>query len=317
MNETLSSLLLQLSEAGAPASLWGRRAKPHFGRGFDRLLASGVLVEEAPAETWSTCATCDCDLFDRPIERIGDKLLATCPFDPGSDTVLEPDDLRSFLIDERRLVETLAGADLRPEPVESLPGLWRLSPIPDGRAAFLTLRRAIVEHPALLAVMRADARSTGIVLIAPQPSGAARQRLQDAADVRLVALDEAAAVDGTGRVDLDAVLREASSGPGPRLVLNLSAQTVLVDGVPQPVPPQPFRLLALLAERAKDDGAPLDNRAIYETTGREARDLIRELRDALAAGRADKDEIRGWIKARRSLGAFELALRRDHIDVRP
>jgi hypothetical protein len=76
MNETLISLLLQLSEAGAPASLWGRRAKPHFGRGFDRMLASRVLVEQAPAEFWSTCETCDCDLMDRPIERIGERILA-------------------------------------------------------------------------------------------------------------------------------------------------------------------------------------------------------------------------------------------------
>lgn len=45
MSESLATLLLRLSEAGEPAFLWSRQAKPYLGRAFDCLLTGGVLVE--------------------------------------------------------------------------------------------------------------------------------------------------------------------------------------------------------------------------------------------------------------------------------
>jgi hypothetical protein len=57
------------------------------------------------------------------------------------------------------------------------------------------------------------------------------------------------------------------------------------------------------------------NRVVEDATGRDARDLVRELRDALAAGRPNGSELRDWIKARRSLGAYELVLDREEIVV--
>ena len=43
MSESLSRLLLRLSEAGEPAVLWGRQASPYLGQDFERLLSSGVF----------------------------------------------------------------------------------------------------------------------------------------------------------------------------------------------------------------------------------------------------------------------------------
>jgi hypothetical protein len=57
------------------------------------------------------------------------------------------------------------------------------------------------------------------------------------------------------------------------------------------------------------------NREIEDTTGRDARDLVRELRDTLSAGRSNGPELRGWIAARRSLGAFELVLEPEQIEI--
>ena len=34
MTASLTALLLQLSESGDPAILWGRQAKPYFGKDF-------------------------------------------------------------------------------------------------------------------------------------------------------------------------------------------------------------------------------------------------------------------------------------------
>ena len=110
MTDTLTALLLQLSEGGRPALLWGRSAKPHFGPAFDRLLAAGVLVECPPMEEWSACADCDCGFGIRPIQRIDGRIVAACPIDAGSDTELEEDDLREFRIDPERLVGLIAEA---------------------------------------------------------------------------------------------------------------------------------------------------------------------------------------------------------------
>lgn len=317
MTETLGALLLRLSEADGPAVLWGRRARPHFGRAFERLLASGVLVEQAPAESWPPCADCECGLDVRPIQTIGGRLVAACPWDAGADAVLAPDDLRNFVIDEQRLVEGLAEMLPGSELVEPVPGLWGFGLGPTGRALFLTLRRSVANDPALLAVMRAGARGAGITLVAPRPTGAVLMRLRDATDLRVVSIAEAATLDEMGRLRLESVVDDAPSSMAPRLVLQAAAQTVLVDGSAQPVPAQPFRLLLLLVEKARGGGGPVENRKIYDATGRDARDLVRELREALAAGRPKPGEIRGWIKARRSAGGFELTLHRDQIDLCP
>lgn len=107
------------------------------------------------------------------------------------------------------------------------------------------------------------------------------------------------------------VLNHAALEPGeakPRLSVDTVAHSVLVDGTRQTVPGQPFRLLVLLIEAAQRRGGPVQNRIIEAETGREPRDLVRELRDALSAGCDNAAEIRSWIRPRRSFGGFELML---------
>jgi hypothetical protein len=71
----------------------------------------------------------------------------------------------------------------------------------------------------------------------------------------------------------------------------------------------------LLARAARDGAGPVSNRAIEDATGRDARDIVRGLRDALSAGRPNGSELRDWIKARRSLGAFQLILEPGEIEI--
>ena len=92
---------------------------------------------------------------------------------------------------------------------------------------------------------------------------------------------------------------------------------MLIDGTPQRVSAQPFKLLALLARGVREGTGPVRNRAIEEETGREPRDLVRELRDALSVGRPNASELRDWIEARRSLGAFELVLEPQQVEITP
>jgi hypothetical protein len=119
---------------------------------------------------------------------------------------------------------------------------------------------------------------------------------------------------GIDRLDQDVL---ESKTDGPRLSIQIAAQAVLIDGTPQRVPVQPFNLLALLVRAVRDRPGPVRNRALEDTTGRDARDLVREQRDALSAGRPNGSELRDWIEARRSLGAFVLVLEPGEIEVRP
>jgi len=122
MSASLVKLLLQQSEAGEPAAVWGRLAKPHFGREFNLLLARRILIEEAPAESWSTCSNCECVLDARPIQHVNGRIIAACPIDAGSDTVLEPDDLSSFRIDVAALMRATSarpGRDRSPRLISA------------------------------------------------------------------------------------------------------------------------------------------------------------------------------------------------------
>jgi hypothetical protein len=85
MTESLIRLLLRLSEAGEPAILWGRQAKPYPDRDLEQLLARGVLTEQAPADEWDVCSDCECRLAARPIQCIEGDLIAACPLDHARD----------------------------------------------------------------------------------------------------------------------------------------------------------------------------------------------------------------------------------------
>ena len=316
MTDTLTALLLQQSEGSRPALLWGRSAKPHFGPKFDRMLAAGVLVECPPIEEWSACADCNCGFGIRPIQRIDGRIVAACPMDTSSDTELEEDDLREFRIDPERLVGLIAEASGFPVPIEMLaPDLWRIGRLASGRSVVVAITARVLDQPGIVLLMKAAACGTPITILAPDPGPAIRLRYLEAG-IDLVELRSSLESDpcGMDRLDQDALEPKTD---GPRLSIQVATQAVLIDGIPQRVPSQPFSLLALLAQAVRDGRGPVRNRTIEDTTGRDARDLVRELRDALSAGRPNGSELRDWIEARRSLGAFELVLGREEIEVAP
>lgn len=314
VTETLTALLLRRSEQGASAIVWARELRPHDEAVLDRLLAAGVLVEEPPLELWPTCDLCDCAFDWRPIQRIGDRVVAACPLDQGADVELDPDDLRSFAIDASRLIGSIAAESGFAGGVEQIAAdLWLLGRLPCGRAVLLALTMAAIAHPGTTLLIRAIASGTRATLLAPAPTASERQR-QCAVGIDLI--ETVAALQpgprGIDRLDRHAL---APRTVGPRLSIRLAARALLVDGTPQRVPPRPFTLLALLARAVRDGTGPVGNRTIEDATGRDARDLVRELRDALSAGRTEGAGLRSWIRARRSLGAFELVLDPDDVEV--
>lgn len=313
MTATLTALLLQLSEGGLQL-LWGRVARRHYGPGFDRLLAAGVLTERPPAEEWSTCPHCDCGFDVRPIQRIGDRIIAACPFDASADTELEEDDLRDFRIDPGRLVALVARASGFAEPPEPLaPDLWHLGRLASGRCVVVGITGGALDHAGIVLLLKAAGGGAPVTVAAPDPGPAIRLRFLEAG-IDLVGL-QSALTPTEGWVDRLDIVKLEPKGDGLRLSIRVATQSVLIDGTPQRVPTQPFKLLTLLAQEARDGRSPVRNRAIEDATGRDARDLVRELREALSAGRPNSAELREWIEARRSLGAFELTLDPEQIEI--
>ena len=316
MTDTLTALLLQQSEGSRPALLWGRSAKPHFGPEFDRMLAAAALVECPPIEEWSACADCDCGFGIRPIQRIDGRIFATCPMDASSDTELEEADLREFHIDPERLIGLIAEASGFPGPIEALaPDLRLIGRLASGRAVVVAITARVLDQPGIVLLLKAAACGTPITVLVPDPGPAFRLRFLEAG-IDLVELRSTLEPGPRGIDLLDQDALEPKTD-GPRLSIQVAAQAVRIDGTPQRVPSQPFNLLALLARAVRDGTGPVRNRAIEDTTGRDARDLVRELRDALSSGRPNGSELRDWIEARRSLGAFELVLESGEIEVAP
>lgn len=322
VSESLEHLLLRLSEAGEPATLWGRQAKPHFGSEFERLLARRILVEQAPATEWPVCAFCECGLDARPVQAAGDRHIAPCPYDHRCDAALDDDDLRSFRIDGEVLIKEIAAASGIPdEPELVLPGIWHLGRPGSKRAVFGALSIAAATQPGLIVAMKTSARGQPMTLVAPPLPTPERQQFKQAG-IHLVAVGDAIGHNGAAWA-LDPSRLATEIVIGPRLVIARSAKSVSLDGIDYALSDQTFKLLCLLAARARGDRPFATTRDIEQEiwgaslhrVSRPARDVVRELREALAAGASDPDAVRRLIENKHNRG-WRLTLAADSIDLR-
>jgi hypothetical protein len=322
VSESLETLLLRLSEAGEPATLWGRQAKPHFGSEFERLLARRILVEQAPATEWSVCASCECGLDARPVQAAGDRHVAPCPYDHRRDATLDDDDLRSFRIDGEVLIKEIAVASgIVDEPELVLPGLWHFGPLGSKRAMFVALSFSAATQPGLIVAMKASARGQPMTLVAPPLPMSERQQFKQA-EIHLVAVGDAIGRNGVAWA-LDPTRLAPEIVVAPRLVIGRSTKTVCLDGTDYALSDQTFNLLCLLAARAQGDHPFATTRDIEQgiwgsslhRVSRSARDVVRELREALVAGASDPAIVRRLIENRRNRG-WRLTLAADAIDLR-
>ena len=310
---TIFALLTRLSEAGLDAVLWGRAARSHFGPVFDRLLRKRVLVERPRVEMWPTCADCDCGLDARPIVEVHGNLVAACPHDHHADQTLAPDDLRSFRIDAERLVTVLAEASGFNSSASLLPGLWHMGRLASGRTVFLALYPDAAEQPGLVFALRAAATGAPISLLAPEIPPAVQLRLSEAS-IDVAVLRSVLAPSNSG-IDVINVAALEAPAHAPRLVIAKSAQTVTLDDRHLHFSPQLQRLVLMLAEQALSKDPVLSHQVIGGATGRESRDLIRDLRDNLASQGLSKAEANALIKTvsprgyRIGLDPAEIALR--------
>jgi len=313
----LAHLLWRRSEAGEPALLWGREAKPFHGPAFDRLIAAGVLVARAPAHEWQVCEDCTCGRDWRPIERIEGRLLAVCPLDHKADLVLDPEDLEGYEIRAAALAREIAAASgFAEEPSEIIAGLWHLGRSASGRQVFLVLSRLCALQPGLIAAIRLMDEASQSTLITPALSAAERVRFAEAG-IHLVSSEECIGDLEPSCFAIDPAKLEPARTSAPRLSIVRSSQRVVLDGIERHVPQQPFRLLVQLAEAAIRGGGFVRTVDIEAAnSGRPPSDLVRDLRDYLATGAPVPEQVRRLIRTRRSPSGYALALEPHEIDLR-
>lgn len=290
MTETILRLLTRLSEAGDDAILPGELAAPFFGQVFDRLLAKRVLVEQAPLTDWEVCDACECGLPGRPIQKAGDGYRAECPLDRRHDVDLTEDDLREFRMGTAALASVIgAAAGFSAAPKLAAEKVWRLGDTPSGRAVFLALEPAALTGDGIIASMRQAAQGSDITILAPQLPAEAARRHQDAG----FHLVETLAVLMPALDGLGAAIEVAALAPIPLAeVLRVRRTTAEVQwgGRSVILSRQIFPVFERLLEKALSRDQVASGSHVEGTTAREAKDLIRELRDAFkAAGFTDAE----------------------------
>lgn len=313
MTETIFRLLLRLSEDG-DALLSGADAEPHYGPEFSRLLHSGVLREEAPLSDWAVCPDCECGAPWRPLEADNGQFRARCPLDRSRDVIVEAEALRVFRVDGQAFADFMArAAGLGEEAERITPGLWSLGVLPSRRQVAVCFDRHVVEDaqlPLILGALTCQ-RAT---LLGP-PATPETQLALRAAGIEWMEAASVWTTDSSGRTKMDLLLIDPT-GPV-RLVLDVPAQRVILDGTLQHVPRQPLVFLELLIAAALGEPGRVPNFDIQErSSGRPAKDLARDLRNALSMGRPNKDEIKTWIAADRSAGAFWITLPPEEMEMR-
>lgn len=283
MTEMILQLLTRLSEAGDDAILSGELAAPFVGPVFNRLLAKRVLVEQAPLSDWEVCNACECGLPCRPIRKVGDGFRAECPLDRRQDIYLSEDDLRVFRIGAAALATVIsAAAGFGPEPRLAAEKVWRLGDTPSGRAVFLALEPAALTVNGIVASLRQAAQGSYITILTPNlPAEAARGHYD--AGVHLIKTLEVMkpASNALGAAIDDAALVPVPLAP----VLRVRRATAEVQwgGRSVILSRQIFPVFERLLEKAMSRDQVASQFHIEGTTAREAKDLIRELRDAFKA----------------------------------
>jgi hypothetical protein len=291
MTETILRLLTRLSEAGDDAILTGAVARPFRGPLFERLLSRRVIVEDARLTEWDVCDQCDCGLASRPIRSVGgERFRAECPLDRRKDVDLTEDDLRLFRIGFEALVSVIGtAAGFRVAPKLAAEKVWRLGDTQSGRTVFLALEVAALTGDGIIATLRQAAQGSDITILAPElPVEAARRHLN--AGFHLVETLKALTLGSDG---LSAAIDVTALAPVPLApMLHVRRATAEVQWNSRSVilSRQIFPVFERLLEKAQSRDQIASGSHVEGTTAREAKDLIRELRDAFkAAGFTDAE----------------------------
>lgn len=312
----LAWLWTRLSEGGAQISISGRALGRFPASDVERLLRAQVLIEERKADTWSVCAECDCGLDARPVEQIDDAFRACCPHDPSADVTLQRDDLRRFSVDVDRLVARIAASgDLGGAVARIADGIWLLGDTTSGHAVVMSFDADNLVAPGAVMAIRAAVGPKPIMAIVHDLSaaGTAIRLRESGIEPRRIADVLRTARDGGDRLVIDSSPLQATA---PRLVLNLSAQSAMLDGSRLNLPMQMFALFRLMAEQAIKRDPVLKKQEIETQTGRPANEIARDLRNALVSSGLSEAQTKSLVATVRARG-YRLGLAPAEVVIEP
>ncbi|WP_143710358.1 hypothetical protein [Tabrizicola sp. TH137] len=303
MTETILRLLTRLSEAGDDAILTGAVARPFQGPLFERLLSRRVLVEDARLTEWDVCDRCDCGLASRPIRSVGgEQFRAECPLDQAQDVNLTEDDLLVYRVEAAGLASVIgAAAGFKDAPSQLVEGLWQLGAFPSGSVVFLSFEAAALTSEAIVATLRQAAQGQDVTILVPAIPPAAAKRLRNAGLHMVETVSVMVPVAGGLGVAIDPATLKPPPGPGSLRVRSASAEVEWL-GRSVVLSHQLFPVFQRLLAKAKTRDQVASGPEVEGTTGREAKDLIRELRAALVAAGFTKAEAETLIATARGRG---------------
>ena len=303
----------RLNKTGARPEVSGRLLRRFPEAEVNKLLRGRTLIEDRKIDSWGTCAHCDCGYDARVIQEIDGKLVACCPLDPNQDVILEPNDLMRYLIDGEQLIAAIAAAgNLTERPAAISAGLWSMGKDSAGRSIFLCRSPQDVFVPGISMLLKSLAGGAPPIVVFDNIEQASGIRLREM-EIDVHQVDEILRADGKGgeAISFDTL---QPSGNRVRLIVNRSRQSVTLGGRVLDLPSQMLALVRLFAEQAVGPDPRLKKQEIVINTGREAKEIMRDLRNALIGcglTRAQVDELFVLV---RGIG-YRLALNREQIEI--
>lgn len=303
----------RLNKTGARPEVSGRLLRRFPEAEINKLLRARILIEDRKIDSWGTCAHCECGYDARMIQEIDGKLVACCPLDPSQDVILEPSDLIRYRIDGEQLIAAIAAAGkLAGVPAAISTGLWSMGKASTGRSIFLCRSPRDVLAPGISMLLKSLAGGTPPIVVFDEIDQTSGIRLRDM-EIDVHNVSEVLRADGNGgeMISFDAF---HPAGHRIRLIVHRSSQAVTLDGRVLDLPSQMLALVRLFAEQAVGPDPRLKKQEIEIKTGREPKEIIRDLRNALIGcglARAEVDELFVLV---RGIG-YRLALNREEIEI--
>lgn len=301
------------NKAGARPEVSGRLLRRFPEAEINKMLRARILIEDRKIDSWGTCAHCDCGYDARMIQEINGKLVACCPLDPSQDVFLEPADLMRYRIDGEPLIAAIAAAGkLTETPAVISAGLWSMGKAATGRSIFLCRSPRDMFAPGISMLLKSLAGGTPPIVVFDEIDQASGIRLRDM-EIDVHNVSELLRADGNGgeMISFDGLL---PAGNRVRLIVHRSSQAVTLDGRVLDLPSQMLALVRLFAEQAVGPDPRLKKQDIEINTGREPKEIFRDLRNALIGcglRRAEVDELFVLV---RGIG-YRLALNREEIEI--
>jgi hypothetical protein len=215
---------------------------------------------------------------------------------------LTEDDLRVYRVAGPALVSAISAmAGFGVSPPQLINGVWQLGALPSGRIVFLSLEPAALTGETIAATLRQSAQGQDITILAPALLPSAALRLHEAGFHLVETLSVMVPVLSGFGVAID----PASLSPAPAaavLRVKTGAAEVHCMGRTVILTHQLFPVFQRLLEKALTRDQVASGFHVEGTTAREAKDLIRELRDAFRGAGFTDVESKNLISTVRNRG---------------